>query len=164
MTTPRRLHLIRTEKGLELRLEDDRADKHCLSSSTRKEPRVEIGEKGALKITDSGQWCIPDRPRQGRRPAHRHKGGEIEMSDTGVTLKHGATTIALTSAGITLTGGLLKLDGDSVALGKGASVPLVNGTALVASFASHVHPTPVGPSGPPPVPISNVSAHQGHGF
>ena len=150
------LQLIRSEKGIEIRIEDDRKDNQVIVILHPKGTRIEIGAKGAVSITDSANGEFLLDPDKGIARLKGHKGGELAMDDKGVTLRHGATKLELTSAGATMSGGLLKLDGDSVALGKGASAPLVNGTELVKAFASHLHPTGAGPSGPPPVPIVNV--------
>jgi hypothetical protein len=59
---------------------------------------------------------------------------------------------------ITMTSdGKVVIDGD-VQLGKDASERIIRGEAFAAVWASHVHPTAVGPSGPPqPLPQSVFS-------
>lgn len=150
------LHMIRSEKGIEVRLEDDRADVQKLVILHPKGVRIEIDDKGTIKITDkaSGEFLLD--PDNKIAKLAGHSGGLLEMTQSGVKLEHSSTKIELSASGITFTGTMLKLDGDSVALGKGASVPLVNGTALMSQFAVHIHPTGVGPSSPPPAPLAGV--------
>ncbi len=45
--------------------------------------------------------------------------------------------------------GRIVIDGE-ISLGAGAADRLIKGDTFAAIWASHVHPTPVGPSGPPP--------------
>ncbi|HWS89099.1 MAG TPA: phage baseplate assembly protein V [Pyrinomonadaceae bacterium] len=84
-------------------------------------------------------------------------GQEVTMEDSGgkVSIKtSGGQSITMDASGIKLTATNITLSGTSISLGEGAAMPLVLGTALLAAFNTHIHPTAVGPSGPPVVPLT----------
>lgn len=84
-------------------------------------------------------------------------GQEVTMEDGGgkVTVKtSGGQSITMDGSGIKLTATSITLSGTSIKLGDGAASSLVLGEALLALFNTHIHPTGVGPSGPPAVPMT----------
>lgn len=161
------LHQIRTEMGIELRFEDDRVapDDGGSQQIVLKHPRgteIRIDAQGIVTIADRENASLLLDPENKIVRLAGHSAGSLEMTDDALTLAHGdGTSIRLTSSGIDITGGALKLDGDSVALGKGASAPVMNAQAFATEFASHVHPCPSGstsaPAPPNPLLAQSVS-------
>lgn len=153
------LHLLRTETGVELRLEDNRKGESDGGEQrfVVRHPRgaeIVIDPKGVITIVDrEGATLLLD-PENKIVRLTGHGAGAIEMLDDKLTIKHGdSVSIVLDSSGIVLNGGALKLDGDSVGLGKGAASPVMNAQAFEAIFASHVHPCPTGSTTPPAPPL-----------
>lgn len=84
-------------------------------------------------------------------------GQEVVMEDAGgkITIKTSSgASITMDASGITLKATSVTLSAASVGLGGSGGQPLVLGTALLTAFNTHVHPTGVGPSGPPAVPLT----------
>lgn len=155
---PGTLHMLRTEQGIELRLEDDRKSNddggnqqvilHHPSGTD-----IVINKDGVIAITDpeSGEFLLDPVNKIARLKGQGD--GQLEMTQSGVILKHGSTELKLDSSGATITAAQIKLDGDSVTLGKSATSSILNAEAFVNSvFSTHTHPTGVGPSGPPVPP------------
>lgn len=69
-------------------------------------------------------------------------GNKIEMAASGVKVSASAT---------------ITLEGSQVMLGGAGGEPVIKGTSFLTLFATHVHPTGVGPSGPP-VPQGEMSS------
>lgn len=160
---PGALHMLRTEQGIELRLEDDRTPNgdggnqqvilHHPSGTD-----IVINKDGVVTITDpeNGEFLLDPVNKIARLKGQGS--GQLEMSESSVTLKHGSTELKLDDSGATLTAAQIKLDGDSVALGKSATSSILNAEAFISTvFSAHTHPTGVGPSGPP-VPLGTPAS------
>ena len=150
------LHLIRTESGIEVRLEDDRAGADDGNNQIvilhPKGGEIRIDADGILSMKDGeGAEAVLDPVNKLVRLA-AHSSGQIEMTDGGVEIAHGSTSIKLDDSGIVLTGASIKVDGDSVSLGKNASAPVMNAQAFVTAYMAHVHPCPTGSTSPPAPP------------
>lgn len=89
----------------------------------------------------------------------RSTGGQtivIDDSSNKITVQTGGSTMEIDGSGtITLTTGAnVVLNAPSVSLGAGASQQLILGTAFMALFNAHVHPTAApGPPSPPATPM-----------
>jgi hypothetical protein len=71
-----------------------------------------------------------------------HKGGSrVEIADGKVKIT-GTTSVQVVAQELSLAAG-------SISLGGGAAASVILGDAFLAAFATHVHPTAMGPSGPP---------------
>ncbi len=166
------LHLIRTEQGIAIRLEDDRKapDDGGRQRLVLRHPRggeIVIDPDGVITLTDHEGAVLMLDPDQKIVRLTDHGKGRLEMTDSAVTLALDAVKIELTASGVTVTGGTIALDGDSVTLGKGAGSSLLNAEAFINSvFMSHTHPTAVGPSGtpvPPGAPVAAVALNKVRG-
>jgi len=96
------------------------------------------------------------------------EGKQVTVSSTGgntVVLDDNAKKITIeTAAGqsvvldansgkVTISATTVTLDASTISLGSTASHPIVLGDMFVTMFNTHVHPTAVGPSGPPTPPL-----------
>ncbi|GLY05333.1 MULTISPECIES: phage baseplate assembly protein V [Actinoplanes] len=89
-------------------------------------------------------------------------GHKVELDDEGkalrITAAPGGTVAIQADGAITLRSSQsITLDAPQIALGDGATEPVVLGTRLVTQFAAHVHGSGTGPTTPPTVPITVVS-------
>lgn len=157
---PATLHLIRSETGIEIRLEDDRTKpddggKQRLVLRHPKGGEIVMDKDGAIQAVDhEGASLLLDPENKILRLAGHGK-AKLEMTDSKLVLEFDGTRLELDSSGATLTAATVSLDGDSVKLGKGASSSILNAEAFISAFASHVHATTPGggPSGPPVPPV-----------
>lgn len=152
------LHMIRTEMGLELRFEDDRKDNadggdQRLVIHHPAGTDVVIDKDGVVTVSDAEGGELLLDPKQKLARLKGQGDGLLEMKQDRLVLKHGSTELKLDASGATLTAAQIKLDGDSVGLGKGASSSILNAESFINSvFSAHTHPTPAGPSSPPVPP------------
>lgn len=153
------LHTIKTEGGLEVRMEDNRKAKddggeQRFVINHPRETEIIIDVNGTITITDAEGGSVMMDPENKIVRIDGHGPGQMEMVDDKLTVKHGnSTSMVLDSSGVTISGGAIKLDGDSVALGKNATAPVMNAQAFVTEFIAHAHTSvPAGGPTSPPAP------------
>ncbi|AML51922.1 phage baseplate assembly protein V [Falsihalocynthiibacter arcticus] len=145
------LHLLRTRKGIVVRLEDDGEDKQVIAVTHPGGGELRIDTDGLITIKDQGKAQVTLDPDTKVVSIKGHADGELKIEKTATTLSHGSTKIELSAAGVTVTGTKVALDGDSVTLGKGAASPVLDAQAFAGLFDAHVNPpnaispTPLGP-------------------
>lgn len=101
----------------------------------------------AVKLDDGGKKVTVE----------TSSGQKVEMEDAGgkITIQTSTgASITLDATGVTIKATSVTLSAASVGLGGSGGQPLVLGTALIAAFNAHVHPTAFGPSGPPVPPLT----------
>ena len=76
---------------------------------------------------------------------------QVSIDGAKTELKSGATTV-------TIEAGKVTINSPSVELGTGALEALVKGDSFSLLFNAHIHPTGVGPSGPPAVPMTPLQS------
>jgi phage gp45-like len=143
---------------------------------------VVVNPDGSTSLTFKGQtdsYGVPTDASQGNTVVEIERDGTFQVANSEVTIRMDKTSkeLTLSSTGnwtvniqgntnITTQGdaniiaqGNTVVDGASIKLGANASHPLIFGDLFMALFNSHVHPTGVGPSGPPttPMPASDLS-------
>jgi hypothetical protein len=136
---------------------------------------VSIASDGSFTLTFRGATDnsgAPTDPSQGNTVATIEKDGSFQINHSTITFrldKGGAATLTAsgdmtincqnanvnTQADATVTAtGTATVEGQTVKLGKGASEAVVKGDTFKQLFDAHIHPTPIGPSGPPTMPLS----------
>lgn len=82
-------------------------------------------------------------------------GNNVRLGDSNVTLTNAdGTVVDIAGPVVQIVAKNVMLRSDTVQLGEGAMEPAILGRAFAAIFDAHVHPTAMGPSGPPlPVPM-----------
>lgn len=141
--------VLKTPSGHVLELDDEDG-----------EERVRLAHQGGaeLLMEASGNLSLTDS--EGARLLLDAEGGEVVVEDTHgnrLTLSAAGTTVEdahgnvveMAASGITVSGTKVVVEGQQVALAGAAGEPLIKGQSFLTLFATHVHPTGVGPSGPP---------------
>lgn len=86
-------------------------------------------------------------------------GNVVRLGDSNVTLTNkDGTVIDIAGPAVQVVAKNVLLRSDTVSLGEGAMEPAILGRTFAAIFDAHVHPTALGPSGPPlpvPMPLSS---------
>lgn len=148
------LHLLRTRKGLTLRLEDDGDKKQVLVIKHPGGGEVRIDEEGITTIKDKGGATVLMDPKAKVTKIKGHGDGLLEMKDGATTLAHGSVKLELTSSGITATGGMIALKSSNVLVGDGAASPILDTAEFAKIFDAHTHvATSFGAPSGPPVPL-----------
>lgn len=86
-------------------------------------------------------------------------GNKLTMSTTGTTVQDAnGNKIEMTAAGVNLkASATVVVEGSAVMLGGQGGEPVIKGPSFLALFATHIHPTAMGPSGPP-IPQGEMSS------
>ncbi len=83
------------------------------------------------------------------------KGGAATLTTSGdTTINCNNAVVNAKGDSTTTAGGTATVEAPTVKLGKGASEAVVKGDTFKKLFDQHIHPTPIGPSGPPSMPLS----------
>ncbi len=85
-------------------------------------------------------------------------GNSMLMSSSGTTVEDAnGNKIEMGSSGITVKGQQIVVEGSQVLLGGQGGEPVIKGQSFLTLFATHMHPHPLGPTGPP-VPQGEMSS------
>ena len=127
---------------------------------------IQINTDGSCVFTFKGatdNQGNPTDPSQGNTIARVEKDGSFQISHKTITFrmdKSGALTATATGdvnincANATVTAsGTATVEGTTVKLGAGASEAVIKGNVFKSLFDKHTHPTALGPSGPPTLPL-----------
>lgn len=116
----------------------------------------DVDKKITVKSTGENQLVLDD---SDQSVTIRTQGGQqIVMKDVGqtITIETGSgESIEISMTGITVKANSVTLDSRSIDLGSGGE-PVLLGIKFLTLFNTHVHPTAVGPTGPPTPPILPV--------
>lgn len=120
--------------------------------------RVTLDEKGSVVIANKTGTLIYLNAEDAELTAADENGNNVRMGDTGiaVTNKDGSL-VDLCGDAVQVVAKSVHVRSETVSLGEGAMEPALLGTTFAAIFDAHVHPTAMGPSGPPvpaPSPLS----------
>lgn len=123
---------------------------------------LSIDKDGSVTLTNqTGSYLFLNAKDGEASLVEEHK-NMISMSDGAIVVANtdgsfielkGKTARVFASDGVQISGQKITLDGSSIALGGTATFTPVMAELLAAVFATHVHPTALGPSGPPVAPL-----------
>lgn len=152
-----------------------RAGNRLLLRDTDRDTLIELETKEGQKLTlrdegTSGSASITARTKGGhtltlddreKKAVLTTSGGHtLKMDDASKELTLTTSTghsITIDAAGtLTVKATTVKVQATQVELGQVAAQHVILGEAFMTYFNTHVHPTGVGPSGPPAVPMTNV--------
>lgn len=148
--------LIKTPCGHILQFDDkDGEEKILLRHKT--EAELTIDENGTLVLTDAGGGTVTLDADSGQILIEDTNGNTISLTSSGTTLEDGnGNSVEMGASGITIKAQQIVLDGSMVALGGSGGEPVIKGQSFLTLFATHMHPSAMGPTGPP-VPQGEMS-------
>jgi hypothetical protein len=155
--SPPTTRLFATPGGHRLEF-NDQQDSETLTLSHPKKASLTIDKDGAVALTDAqGARLFLDAAGE-RVILEDSAGNTLTMSSSGALIEdsHG-NKIEMSGAGIHLKGQQIAVEGSQVMLGGQGGEPLLKGTSFLRLFATHTHPTAMGPSGPP-IPQGEATA------
>jgi hypothetical protein len=116
-------------------------------------------EKGSVTIGNKEGSFVYLNADQGELSMADQSGNNLRMGDSNVTLTNkDGTVVDMAGPAVQIVAKNVMLRSDTVSLGEGAMEPAILGRAFASIFDSHIHPTALGPSGPPipvPMPLSS---------
>ncbi|HSI51435.1 MAG TPA: phage baseplate assembly protein V [Ideonella sp.] len=150
--------VLRTPKGHTLLLED-KDDAEQLLLAHLGGAQLEMNKDGNLALTDqSGATLVLD-TQNSKVVLEDANGNTLTLDQQGTRIEDAnGNKIEMSASGVKLsTSAVITIEGSQVALGGSGGEPVIKGTSFLTLFATHVHPTAVGPSGPP-IPQGEMSS------
>lgn len=118
---------------------------------------LEMDEAGRAKLSDNSDAAITLDAEAGEIVIADANGNTITMSSSGTKVEDSnGNIIELASAGVTVTADKIVLSGTSVMLGGEGGEPVIKGQSFLTIFMAHMHPSAMGPTGPP-IPQGEMS-------
>jgi uncharacterized protein involved in type VI secretion and phage assembly len=136
---------------------DDEPDKERIRLAHSGGSAIAIDEKGIITLTDSGGAVVTLDPDGGTLSVEDANGNSIHLTSSGTTVEDAnGNKIEMAGAGVTVEAKKLVLKGSTVMLGGEGGEPVIKGQSFLQLFMTHMHPTAMGPSGPP-IPQGEMS-------
>jgi phage baseplate assembly protein gpV len=155
--TPPTTRIFKTPAGHVLQFDDkDGERKFRLNHPAGSE--ITIDQNGTVILTDAGDNTVTLDADAGTVMIEDANGNTLTMSSSGTTLEDSnGNKIEMGPAGIKLKGQQIVIEGTQVMLGGQGGEPLIKGQSFLTFFATHIHPSAMGPTGPP-VPQGEMSS------
>jgi uncharacterized protein involved in type VI secretion and phage assembly len=154
--TPPTTRLLKTPAGHVLRF-DDESGKERFELVHPAGTTITIDEKGTVTITDPTSNTATFDAGNGRIVIEDGSGNTVTMAPAGTTIEDGnGNKVEMAAAGITLKAAKVVLDASQVMLAGQGGEPIIKGQSFLTLFATHVHPSAMGPTGPP-IPQGEMS-------
>lgn len=149
--------LIQTPGGHVLQF-DDESSKERFTLHHPQGSEIVIDENGSISLTDAqGAKVLLDAD-AGELTIQDANGNSLKLTASGTTVQDSnGNKIEMAASGITVQGQQVVVSGSQVMLGGQGGEPLIKGTSFLTLFATHMHPTAMGPSGPP-IPQGEMSS------
>ncbi len=149
--------VLQTSSGHIIELEDKSGDErirlHHMGGA-----ELLIDNNGSITLTDANGATLTLDANAGEIKIEDANGNSIKMTGNGTTIQDvNGNKIEMTASGITVQGQQIVVQGSQVMLGGQGGEPLIKGTSFLTLFATHIHPTGMGPSGPP-IPQGEMSS------
>ena len=148
--TPPTTRVLKTPAGHVLQFDDaGGAEQYRLHHPAGSE--MTIDAQGTVALTDANGATVTLDVAGTQVVVQDASGNSLTMSATGTTVQDAnGNTIEMGPGGVTLsTSATVTVQGSMVALGGQGGEPVIKGTSFLTLFATHIHPTAMGPSGPP---------------
>ena len=150
--------VLRTGKGHVFLLEDkDDAEEIKLLHSAG--AMLDMDKDGNVALSDNNGAKLTLDAQNGKVVLEDANGNTLTLDSQGAKVEDAnGNKIEMTASGVKVTASAtITLEGSQVMLGGAGGEPVIKGTSFLTLFATHVHPTGVGPSGPP-IPQGEMSS------
>jgi phage baseplate assembly protein gpV len=149
--------IFRTPFGHSLEFDDtEGAEKISLAHGAN--ASAAFDENGGITLTDKQGSEIHLDANGNQLTVKDANGNTITLSQSGTSIEDSnGNSITCDASGVTISGTQIVLDSSMVMLGGSGGEPALKGQSFLQFFMTHMHPTGVGPSGPP-VPQGEASA------
>jgi uncharacterized protein involved in type VI secretion and phage assembly len=147
--SPPTTRVLKTPSGHVLQFDDDSGkEKFRLAHPAGTE--FSIDEKGTVVLVDAKKNSVTLDADKGSITLDDANGNSVIMSSRGIVIEDSnGNKIEMTAAGVTVKGNKLLLDVQQVMLAGSGGEPIIKGQSFLTLFATHVHPSAMGPTGPP---------------
>jgi hypothetical protein len=154
--TPPTTRLLKTPSGHLLEFDDKSGEERTFLHHPAGS-ELEIDKDGVITLTDAGGSVMTFDAQGGKVTLVDSNGNKLTMEAAGTTVEDAnGNKIEMAAAGVTVTGQQVVVKGTQVMLAGQGGEPIIKGQSFLTLFATHVHPTAMGPSGPP-IPQGEMS-------
>jgi len=109
-----------------------------------------VNEKGTVALIDSKGNSLTLDAESGEIVLEEANGNTLTMNSTGATLEDSnGNKVEMAPSGVTVKGQQVVVEGQIVMLAGQGGEPIIKGQSFLTLFATHMHPHPMGPTGPP---------------
>ncbi len=148
--------LLKTPSGHLLQF-DDAKDEERFYLQHPSGAEMEIDAKGTIALTDANGSKLTMDAEAGEVVIEDANGNVLTMSSSGTTVEDAnGNKIEMAAAGVTVEGQKVVVKGTQVMLAGEGGEPVIKGQSFLTLFATHMHPHPMGPTGPP-IPQGEMS-------
>jgi uncharacterized protein involved in type VI secretion and phage assembly len=149
--------LIQTKSGHVLQF-DDESGKERISLRHTKGSELSIDENGSVSVTDANGATLLLDADAGELVISDANGNSMKLTSSGTTVEDAnGNKIEMAASGITVEGQQIVVKGTQVMLGGQGGEPVIKGTSFLTLFMTHMHPSAMGPTGPP-IPQGEMSS------
>ncbi len=153
--SPPTTRLLKTPSGHILQFDDESGSEQfrlCHPAGTE----MTIDANGTVKVDAKGNVLTLD-AQNGKVEVEDQNGNTVTMSASGITVEDAnGNQVEMAAAGVTVKGTRVVVEGQQVMLAGQGGEPVIKGQSFLTLFATHVHPSSMGPTGPP-VPQGEMS-------
>jgi uncharacterized protein involved in type VI secretion and phage assembly len=156
--TPPTTRVLKTPSGHLLQFDDaSGAERYRLHHPAGSE--MTIDSQGTIALTDANGATVTLDVSGNRVIVQDANGNSVTMSTTGTTVQDSnGNAIEMGPSGVKITASAtVTVEGSLVTLGGQGGEPVIKGASFLTLFATHMHPTAMGPSGPP-IPQGEMSS------
>jgi uncharacterized protein involved in type VI secretion and phage assembly len=150
--------VLRSAKGHVLLFEDkDDAEQLKLLHSAG--ALLDMDHDGNVLLTDNNGAKLTLDAANNQAILEDANGNTLTLSSQGATLEDSnGNKLEMSASGVKVSASAtITLEGSQVMLGGAGGEPVIKGTSFLTLFATHMHPTAMGPSGPP-IPQGEMSS------
>lgn len=132
---------------------DDASDEERFFLQHPAGTQLEIDSAGTVALTDAGGNKVTLDAEAGEITIEDANGNSLKMTSSGTMVEDAnGNKIEMASSGVTVEGQKIVVKGSQVMLAGEGGEPVIKGQSFLQAFASHTHPHPMGPTGPPVPP------------
>lgn len=156
--TPPTTRVLKTPSGHVLQFDDaSGAEQYRLHHPAGSE--MTIDPQGTILLTDANGAKLTLDVAGNKVEVQDASGNKLTMTTSGTTVQDAnGNKIEMTAAGVNIkASAMITVEGSQVMLGGQGGEPVIKGTSFLTLFATHIHPTAMGPSGPP-IPQGEMSS------
>jgi len=154
---PPTTRVLKTVSGHVLQF-DDKEDEERILLAHPEGAQLEIDPNGTVAITAADGATVTLDADAGSITVSDANGNVMEMTSSGTTVTDSnGNEIEMAAAGVTVKGQKITIEGSQVLLGGAGGEPVIKGQTFLSLFMTHMHPSAMGPTGPP-IPQGEMSS------
>ena len=149
--------LFQSKSGHILQFDDEEREEQ-LRVFHPADAEILIDKYGTISLTDASGATVTLDADAGEILIEDANGNSMLMSSSGTTVEDAnGNKIEMAASGITVKGQQIVVEGSQVLLGGQGGEPVIKGQSFLTLFATHMHPSAMGPTGPP-IPQGEMSS------